>query len=335
MTVVTNAAEEVVLRVNELSLEYRLRGAGPKTLRAVDGVSLELRRGETLGLVGESGCGKSSLVRTIFDINVPSSGSVEVFGQRLAELRPKDRRQLRNRVQMIFQDPYSALDPRLSAHEIVAEPLRIARRYSKDRVVELLESVGLSAEVMDRRPAAFSGGQRQRLGIARALALDPDVLVLDEPVSALDVSVQAQVINLLKDLQQRLGLAYLFIAHDLSVVRHISDRVAVMHLGQIVETGTAEEIFANPVHPYTRSLLSAAPVPDPRARSSRRRVVLAGELPDAARRPSGCSFRTRCPIAQEQCSQQDPTLVSTGSPTHQHACHFPEDSQRSVAPAMT
>lgn len=330
----TPPTDDIVLRVDNLTLEYTIRGSGSRSLRAVDSVSLALRKGETLGLVGESGCGKSSLVRTIFDINTPTSGTVEIFGKRLADLNARERRRVRNRVQMVFQDPYSALDPRMTAHEIVAEPLRIVRRYSKARVIELLEAVGLSAEVMSRRPGAFSGGQRQRLGIARALALEPDVLVLDEPVSALDVSVQAQVINVLKGLQRRLGLAYLFIAHDLSVVSHISDRVAVMHLGQIVETGTTEEIFSRPVHPYTRALLSAAPVPDPRARSSRRRVVLSGELPDATQRPSGCSFRTRCPIAQDACAHNEPALASPDDGSHLHACHFPDDSQRLVAPAL-
>lgn len=321
-----------VLKVTDLTLEYGGRGRS-QPLRAVNNVSLELRRGESLGLVGESGCGKSSLVRTIFDINTPTSGRVEIFGKTLSELSNKERRRVRNRVQMVFQDPYSALDPRMTAHEIVAEPLRIVGQYRSERVVELLEAVGLSAEVMGRRPGAFSGGQRQRLGIARALALEPDVLVLDEPVSALDVSVQAQVINVLKDLQNRLGLSYLFIAHDLSVVRHISDRVAVMHLGEIVETGTTEEIFSQPLHPYTRSLLSAAPVPDPRARDTRR-VILPGEPPDAAHRPSGCSFRTRCPIAQDLCSTQAPALEVTESGPQSCACHFAQESLQSVAPAL-
>lgn len=322
---------ETVLKVENLTVEFSLRTPeGKRTLRAVDEVSLSLKKGETLGLVGESGCGKSSLVRTIFGINKPAGGRVEVFGQELDSLSRRERKRVRNRVQMVFQDPYSALDPRLTAHDIVAEPLRITQSYSRGRVVELLESVGLGAEVMDRLPAAFSGGQRQRLGIARALALQPDVLVLDEPVSALDVSVQAQVINVLQELQDRLGLAYLFIAHDLSVVRHISDRVAVMHLGQIVETGPAGQIFSQPVHPYTRSLLSAAPVPDPRARDAGRRVVLQGELPDASKRPSGCTFRTRCPIATDRCVEEEPRLT----PEQPYACHYPETSVSTVAPAL-
>ncbi|MCC2323044.1 ABC transporter ATP-binding protein [Cellulomonas xiejunii] len=322
-----------VLLVDDLHVHFTVRTPrGRRTLRAVDGVSLRLARGETLGLVGESGCGKSTLVRTIFGINAPASGRVEVLGSELARLTPRSRRAVRNRMQLVFQDPYSSLDPRMSAHDIVAEPLRIVKRYSRARVVDLLEGVGLSADVMDRRPGEFSGGQRQRLGIARALALDPDVLVLDEPVSALDVSVQAQVINVLEELQERLGLAYLFIAHDLSVVRHISDRVAVMHLGKIVETGPTEEVFARPMHPYTRALLAAAPVPDPRARGGH--IALVGELPDATATPSGCSFRTRCPIADEVCATVDPTLGPARS-DHMFACHRAELSLTTVAPRLS
>ncbi|WP_054682309.1 ATP-binding cassette domain-containing protein [Microbacterium sp. No. 7] len=254
---------EAVLEIEDLHVHFSRRR---EVTKAVDGVSLTLHRGETLGLVGESGCGKSSLVKTIFGINTPTSGTIRVFGEDLATLPARRRRQLQNRVQLVFQDPYSSLDPRLSAHDIVAEPLVIHHRYSKDRVVELLDSVGIGADALRKTPAQFSGGQRQRLGIARALALQPDVLVLDEPVSALDVSVQAQVVNLLLDLQASRGLSYLFIAHDLSVVRYLSDRVAVMRQGRIVETGASDEVFERPRDPYTRMLLDAIPIPDPHAR---------------------------------------------------------------------
>jgi len=270
--VVETATETpVVLRVDDLSVHFRGRGVGKNRTvnRAVDGVSFELRRGETLGLVGESGCGKSTLVRTIFGLNEAASGSIEVLGHNLNGLGRSERRRVQNRVQLVFQDPYSSLNPRLSTHDIVAEPLHIAGQYSHARVVELLSDVGLGEDALGRRPGQFSGGQRQRIGIARALALNPDVLVLDEPVSALDVSVQAQVINLLKDLQDKHGLSYLFIAHDLSVVRYISDRVAVMKAGKIVELGERDQVFENPVHPYTRSLLDSIPIPDPRQRGNR------------------------------------------------------------------
>ncbi|GAA3029235.1 ATP-binding cassette domain-containing protein [Microbacterium dextranolyticum] len=260
---------EPVLQIDDLHVRFTRR-TGWRTrhvVDAVDGVSLTLHRGETLGLVGESGCGKSTLVRTVFGLNTPASGDIRILGHRIDDLPPLQRRRLRNRVQLVFQDPYSSLDPRLSVHDIVAEPLTIVGRYSKDRVVELLESVGIGAESLRRTPAQFSGGQRQRIGIARALALEPEVLVLDEPVSALDVSVQAQVINLLQDLQREHSLSYLFIAHDLSVVRHLSTRVAVMRQGRIVEIGERDQIFDRPQHDYTRTLLAAIPIPDPHLRS--------------------------------------------------------------------
>ncbi|BDZ48317.1 peptide ABC transporter ATP-binding protein [Frondihabitans sucicola] len=260
---------ETVLAVDDLQVHFSTRGSrgARRTIRAVDGVSFALRRGETLGLVGESGCGKSTLVRTIFGLNTPVSGSIEVLGHRLAGLSSRRRRAIQNRVQLVFQDPYSSLNPRLTAHDIVAEPLRIAGRYSRGTVASLLDDVGLGADALAKRPAQFSGGQRQRIGIARALALHPDVLVLDEPVSALDVSVQAQVINLLKDLQEKHSLSYLFIAHDLSVVRYLSDRVAVMQKGKLVEVGSKDQVFDAPEHPYTRSLLASIPVADPRRRA--------------------------------------------------------------------
>jgi len=263
------SAAEPVLQIDDLHVRFTRRTGWRRrhVVNAVDGVSLTLHRGETLGLVGESGCGKSTLVRTVFGLNTPASGDIRILGHRIGDLQPLQRRRLRNRVQLVFQDPYSSLDPRLSVHDIVAEPLTIVGRYSKDRVVQLLESVGIGAESLRRTPAQFSGGQRQRIGIARALALEPEVLVLDEPVSALDVSVQAQVINLLDDLQREHALSYLFIAHDLSVVRHLSDRVAVMRQGRIVEIGERDQIFDRPQHEYTRTLLAAIPIPDPRLRA--------------------------------------------------------------------
>ncbi|NQX12400.1 ABC transporter ATP-binding protein [Microbacteriaceae bacterium VKM Ac-2855] len=259
-----------VLKIENLHVRFTQRVGlrGKRVIDAVNGVSFELGRGETLGLVGESGCGKSTLVRTIFGLNPVASGSIEVLGKRLDALSGRERRRVQNRVQLVFQDPYSALNPRLTTHDIVAEPLRIAGSYSKDRVVELLADVGLGTDALVKRPGQFSGGQRQRIGIARALALRPDVLVLDEPVSALDVSVQAQVINLLGDLQKAHGLSYLFIAHDLSVVRYLSDRVAVMNAGRFVELGTRDQVFGAPAHAYTRSLLDSIPISDPRQRAS-------------------------------------------------------------------
>ncbi|MCJ1674013.1 MULTISPECIES: ATP-binding cassette domain-containing protein [unclassified Rathayibacter] len=262
------ALKDAVLKVDDLHVRFTQRTGlrSRRVIEAVKGVSFELARGETLGLVGESGCGKSTLVRTVFGLNPVASGSIEVLGRRLDTLSSRERRSVQNRMQLVFQDPYSALNPRLTAHEIVAEPLRIAGRYSRDRVVSLLDDVGLGTDALERRPGQFSGGQRQRIGIARALALEPDVLVLDEPVSALDVSVQAQVINLLKDLQAARGLSYLFIAHDLAVVRYLSDRVAVMNRGEFVEVGTRDQVFGAPAHPYTRSLLDSIPLSDPRQR---------------------------------------------------------------------
>jgi oligopeptide transport system ATP-binding protein len=267
---VTTSGDEVVLSINDLRVEFaqggRIFGRRPAK-KAVDGVSLSLRRGETLGLVGESGSGKTTVVRTIFGLNSASSGSIELLGCRVTSAPDREVRRTMRRIQLVFQDPYSSLNPRWTVHDILAEPLRIVGAYDRDRIVEMLGEVGLGADVLDRRPDSFSGGQRQRIGIARALVLHPDVLVLDEPVSALDVSVQAQVLNLLKDLQSRLGLSYLFIAHDLSVVRYISDQMAVMRAGRIVEAGTRDDVFDRPQHPYTRELLSSIPNADPWARS--------------------------------------------------------------------
>jgi oligopeptide/dipeptide ABC transporter ATP-binding protein len=325
--------DSLVLQADDLVRDYPVGSLLRRgRVSAVDGVSLELRRGEVLGIVGESGCGKSTLARMLVGLERPDRGRLIYRGQEVTAGRRRDRWLLRDGVQMIFQDPYASLDPRMTVRNIVAEPLAATGTGTpasrRDRVAELLGLVGLSTDMMNRYPHQFSGGQRQRIGIARALALDPDVLVCDEPVSALDVSVQAQVINLLADLQRRLGVAVVLIAHDLSVVRHVADRVAVMYLGRIAEIGHTTTIYDRPAHPYTQALLSAIPAADRSARGRlARRRMLPGEPPSPINPPTGCRFHTRCWLAQPRCRQDVPPLLETGdAPIRFSACHFTEEA---------
>ena len=293
-------------------------------VRAVDDVSFSIRRGETLGLVGESGCGKTTTGRCILQLDRPTAGEVLFEGQNLARMADAALRPLRRQMQIVFQDPYSSLNPRMTIGQILSEPIRVhrispdGRRY-EDRVAELLSVVGLNPLMAGRYPHELSGGQRQRVGIARALALEPKFIVCDEPISALDVSIQAQILNLLEELQERFGLTYLFIAHDLSVVRHISDRIVVMYLGKVVEIADRQELYENPLHPYTKALLSAVPIPDPLVEAKRERVVLGGEVPSPLNPPHGCVFHSRCPIAVEECRQRVPEIREV-RPNHQAAC---------------
>jgi oligopeptide transport system ATP-binding protein len=302
-------------------------------VRAVDGVSFDLKRGETLGLVGESGCGKSTTGRAIIRLYKPTAGQIVFDGQDVTSLEGSELRKMRRRFQMIFQDPYASLDPRMTAGATIGEPLEVhgvgTKAERREKVRDLLATVGMNPDYGDRYPHEFSGGQRQRIGVARALALDPDLIVADEPISALDVSIQAQVINLLERLQERLGLTYLFIAHDLSVVRHISDRIAVMYLGRIVELAPSRELNARPLHPYSVALLSAVPIPDPKVERRRRRIILRGDVPSPVNPPSGCHFHTRCWLRErlgnpERCEEEIPALrmLSAG---HEVACHFAEE----------
>jgi peptide/nickel transport system ATP-binding protein len=318
---------EPLLRVRGLAKQFRVKGRGWHAVQIVDavsGIDLDLHPGETLGVVGESGCGKSTTARLLMRLEEPSAGSITLAGVDLASLDVKELRVSRQQMQMVFQDPYASLNPGLSIHEIVAEPLVVHGRPDRGaRVNQLLEMVGLDPSYARRYPHEFSGGQRQRIGIARALALDPDIIVLDEPVSALDVSVQASILNLLMDLRDQLGIAYIFIAHDLSVVRHIADRLAVMYLGRIVETGVAGAIYEDPAHPYTKALLSAVPIPDPTAERLRRRILLEGDVPSPIDPPSGCRFRTRCWKADAVCAEVVPPLTGTTS-RRAVACHHPE-----------
>lgn len=321
---------EVLLRVDNLVKHFPITQGlifqkQTGAVHAVDGISFDIFKGETLGLVGESGCGKSTTGRTILQLYRPTAGSVHFEGRDLAKLSSEEMRQVRRRAQMIFQDPYASLNPRMTVGEIIGEPLLIYKimkgQELRDRVASLLELVGLNPAYSNRYPHEFSGGQRQRIGVARALALNPSLIVCDEPISALDVSIQAQVVNLLEDLQKELGLTYLFIAHDLSMVRHISDRVAVMYLGVIVELTSREELYNNPLHPYTQALLSAVPIPDPFAEEKRQRIILEGDVPSPVNPPSGCRFRTRCNLATEICAKERPEFREV-KPGHFVACHL-------------
>ncbi|MEU1195986.1 dipeptide ABC transporter ATP-binding protein [Streptomyces sp. NPDC005813] len=335
---------ETILEVDGLVKHYPLtRGILFKKqigeVKAVDGVDFRLGRGETLGIVGESGCGKSTVARMLVNLERPTAGTIKYKGEDITRLSGRALKAVRRNIQMVFQDPYTSLNPRMTVGDIIGEPYEIHPEVApkgdrRRRVQDLLDVVGLNPEYVNRYPHQFSGGQRQRIGIARGLALRPEIIVADEPVSALDVSVQAQVVNLLERLQDEFDLSYVFIAHDLSIVRHISDRVGVMYLGRIVETGRDAEIYDHPTHPYTQALLSAVPVPDPEAREHRERIILTGDVPSPANVPSGCRFRTRCWKAQERCALEVPLLAvpaefrfTEGPAAHDSACHFAEEKQ--------
>jgi oligopeptide transport system ATP-binding protein len=322
---------DTLLHVDDLKMHFPIyRGVFQRqvgAVRAVDGVSFDVKRGETLGLVGESGCGKSTTGRTILQLYKPTAGKVTFEGTNLITLKGEQMRQMRRKMQMIFQDPYASLNPRMTVAQLVGEPLMVHSvamgAEITERVKHLLEIVNLNPAFASRYPHEFSGGQRQRIGVARALALQPSFIICDEPISALDVSIQAQVVNLLEELQEQFNLTYLFIAHDLSMVKHISDRVAVMYLGVIVELATRDELYTKPLHPYTQALLSAVPIPDPVADAKRKRTILQGDVPSPANPPSGCRFRTRCPIAEAVCAETRPEFREI-RPGHFVACFFAE-----------
>lgn len=329
MSTTSSSASENIIQVRNLKMHFPItrgiifqRQVG--AVKAVDGLDFDIRNGETLGLVGESGCGKSTTGRALLQLYRPTSGEVLFHGTDLTKLHGEEMRRMRRKVQMIFQDPYASLNPRMTVGDIIGEPIRVhglrqGKEAVRERVQELLQLVGLNPYFINRYPHEFSGGQRQRIGIARALAVEPEFVVCDEPVSALDVSIQAQVLNLLEDLQQRLGLTYLFIAHGLSVVKHISDRVAVMYLGKIVEMAEGGKLYAMPMHPYTQALLSAVPIPDPTVERQRRRIILEGDVPSPINPPPGCRFHTRCPIVIDRCKVEDPPFVDYGD-GHFAAC---------------
>ncbi|WP_167157223.1 dipeptide ABC transporter ATP-binding protein [Streptomyces sp. MBT27] len=341
---------EAILEVRDLVKHYPLtQGILFKkqvgAVKAVDGVSFDLAAGETLGIVGESGCGKSTVAKMLVNLERPTAGQIKYKGEDITTMSGRALKAVRRNIQMVFQDPYTSLNPRMTVGDIIGEPYEIHPEVApkgdrRRKVQELLDVVGLNPEYINRYPHQFSGGQRQRIGIARGLALRPEVIVADEPVSALDVSVQAQVVNLLDRLQSEFSLSYVFIAHDLSIVRHISDRVGVMYLGRVVEIGRDEEIYDHPTHPYTQALLSAVPLPDPSAREHRERIILTGDVPSPANPPSGCTFRTRCWKAQERCAQEVPLLavpaefrLAEGPAHHPSACHFAEEKR--VVPTET
>jgi oligopeptide transport system ATP-binding protein len=325
----SNNTAEIILKVEDLKMHFPIyRGVFQRqvgAVHAVDGISFDVYRGETLGLVGESGCGKSTTGRTILRLYKPTAGQVHFENVDLLKLRGEEMRKMRRKMQMIFQDPYASLNPRMTVEQIVGEPLIVhsaaAGKEIHERVEHLLELVGLNPAFATRYSHEFSGGQRQRIGVARALALQPSFIICDEPISALDVSIQAQVVNLLEELQEQFNLTYLFIAHDLSMVRHISKRVAVMYLGVIVELTTRDELYSTPLHPYTQALLSAVPVPDPVVDAQRKRILLEGDVPSPANPPSGCRFRTRCPIADKICAELRPDFRQV-TPGHFVACHM-------------
>lgn len=319
-----------ILRIEHLKTYFEAKGGlfqRRQYIKAVDDVTFNVYEGETFGLVGESGCGKSTLGRTIVKINHPTDGKILYDGRDIMSLRGEEEKKFRKKVQMIFQDPYASLNPRMTVGEIIREPMVVhgthgTTREQEDRVVELLETVGLKPDHIRRYPHEFSGGQRQRISIARTLALDPEFIICDEPISALDVSIQAQIINLLKNIQDKLGISYLFVAHDLSMVKHISDRIGVMYLGHMMEIGESNALYHNPMHPYTKALLSAVPIPDPKTAKAKDRIILEGELPSPLNPPAGCPFCTRCLKATEKCRGECPKLRQIGN--RQIACHYPE-----------